>query len=102
MFPIITDMVTSFNVPQNQIGFYAGFGEGVLMLVEAAVATTWAKLADKWGRRPCMIWGQAPALLAAVMIGFSTKVWHVVLWRAIRESLILGSEQGDSLSSSRP
>lgn len=86
MFPIITDMVTSFDVPQDRIGFYAGFGEGVMMLVEAIVATTWAKLADRWGRRPCMIWGQTVAILASVMVGFSTKVWHVVFWRAIRES----------------
>jgi MFS family permease len=86
MFPIITDMVTSFDVPRDQIGFYAGFGEGVLMLVEAAMATTWAKLADRWGRRPCMLWGQLFAILAAGMVGFSTKVWHVVFWRAVRES----------------
>jgi len=79
MFPIITDMVTSFDVPQDRIGFYAGFGEGVMMLVEAIVATTWAKLADRWG--------QTVAILASVMVGFSTKVWHVVFWRAIRESL---------------
>ena len=87
MFPIITDMVTSFDVPRDQIGFYAGFGEGVLMLVEAAMATTWAKLADRWGRRPCMIWGQLFAILAAGMVGFSTKVWHVVFWRAVCKSV---------------
>lgn len=79
-------MITSFNVPQDRIGFYAGLGEGVLMLVEAVVATTWAKLADKWGRKPCIVWGQAVALFAAGMVGFSTKVWHVVFWRALRES----------------
>jgi MFS family permease len=96
MFPIITDMVTSFDVPRDQIGFYAGFGEGVLMLVEAAMATTWAKLADRWGRRPCMLWGQLFAILAAGMVGFSTKVWHVVFWRAVRESAGFSYGEGSS------
>lgn len=81
-------MITSFNVPQAQIGFYAGLGEGVLMLVEAMAATTWARLADNWGRKPCIVYGQAVAFLAAGMVGFSTKVWHVVFWRALRESLV--------------
>lgn len=89
-------MVTSFDVPRDQIGFYAGFGEGVLMLVEAAMATTWARLADRWGRRPCMLWGQIFAIFAAGMVGFSTKVWHIVFWRAVRESF--SSQRGKESS----
>ena len=75
-------MVTSFDVPQDSIGFYAGLGEGILMLVEALLATTWANLADRFGRKPCLVWGQAVAMFAAGMMGFSTSVWQVIFWRA--------------------
>lgn len=34
-----------------------------------------------------MIWGQLFAILAAGMVGFSTKVWHVVFWRAVCKSV---------------
>ncbi len=85
VFPIIAELVMSFNVPQDRVGLYAGIGEGALMLVEAVVATTWAKAADKYGRRPCMIWGFIGTVGAAPMVGFSSSVWQVILWRSICE-----------------
>ena len=94
VFPIIADMIVSFDVPQDRVGLYAGLCEGVLMLVEAVVATTWAAAADKYGRRPCMIWGFLATLGAGPMVGFSTSVWQVIFWRSlcaspIRKSLLL-------------
>ena len=83
IFPIITDMVVSFQVPDNRVGLYAGAGEGALMLVEALVATTWARAADKYGRRPCMIWGFIAACVVAPMVGFSRSVWQLIFWRAL-------------------
>ena len=83
IFPIITDMITSFHVAEDRVGLYAGAGEGALMLVEAVVATTWAKAADRYGRRPCLIWGFIAILGAAPMVGFSRSVWQVIFWRSI-------------------
>ncbi|CAD6573943.1 MAG: hypothetical protein TREMPRED_000968 [Tremellales sp. Tagirdzhanova-0007] len=83
VFPIIADMIVSFDVPQDRVGLYAGLCEGVLMLVEAVVATTWAAAADKYGRRPCMIWGFLATLGAGPMVGFSTSVWQVIFWRSL-------------------
>lgn len=86
-------MITSFDVPPDKIGFYAGLGEGILMLVEAVLATTWAKLADRFGRKPCLVWGQVVAMFAAGMVGFSTKAWQVIFWRAMRKcSTCLGHQ----------
>ncbi|RSH91750.1 hypothetical protein EHS25_009119 [Saitozyma podzolica] len=75
-------MVTSFGVAPDRIGLYSGLGEGALMLVEAIVATTWARLSDKYGRRPCMLYGCAVCFVAAGMTGFSRGVWQLVFWRA--------------------
>lgn len=85
VFPIISDMITSFQVPQSEIGLYSGIGEGVMMLVEAAMATTWAQLADRYGRRQCLLAGFTVTVLATPMLGFSGHVWQVIVWRALRE-----------------
>jgi MFS family permease len=85
IFPFVTDMVTSFGVAPDRIGLYSGLGEGALMLVEAVVATTWARLSDKYGRRPCMLYGCAVCFAAAGVTGFSGGVWQLVFWRAACE-----------------
>ena len=83
IFPLIADMISSLDVPQDRVGLYAGLSEGVLMLVEAVVATSWAKAADKYGRRPCMIWGFLATMGAGPMVGFSTSVGQVIFWRSL-------------------
>ena len=83
IFPFITDMVTSFNVPSDKIGLYSGLGEGVMMLVEAANATNWAKLGDKYGRRPCILIGFSVTVLGLPILAFSSSVTQIVLARAI-------------------
>ena len=85
IFPIVTDMITSFNVPANRIGLWAGVSEGTLMLVEAFFATTWARLGDKYGRKPCLVFGFLATVWGAGLVGFSTSVWQIILWRAVRE-----------------
>ncbi|KAL7423813.1 hypothetical protein Q5752_001397 [Cryptotrichosporon argae] len=82
LFPFVTDMVTSFGVAPDRIGLCAGAAEGLLMLVEAAMATTWARLADKYGRRPCLLYGFSATLVAAAMMGQSKSVASLLFWRA--------------------
>lgn len=96
VFPFITDMITSFGVAEDRIGLYSGFGEGVMMLVEACMATTWARLADKKGRRWCMLWGFSVTIIAMPFLGFSKAVWQVVLCRALREYALLSETDQQS------
>lgn len=85
IFPFITDMITSFRVEPGKIGLYAGIAEGSLMVVEAIMSPVWAKLANRYQRRHLMIFGLLISTLPVILIGFSTKVWHVVLARAVSE-----------------
>ena len=79
IFPFITAYLVSIHAPVDKIGLYAGMAEGTLMLVEAALATTWARLADKYGRRPCMIWGFAATTVACGSMGLCTQAWQIIL-----------------------
>lgn len=79
-------MIGSFGVAPDKIGLYAGVAEGAMMVTEAAMATVWAELADKYGRRPCLLWGFAAVLVQATLFGFSSYVWQVIAIRVCRES----------------
>ncbi|RXK37787.1 hypothetical protein M231_04943 [Tremella mesenterica] len=83
IFPIVTDMITSFQVAPDKIGLWAGMAEGALMITEALCATTWARLADKYGRKPCLMAGFMFAISGTGLVGFSTSVGKLILWRAI-------------------
>ena len=88
LFPIITDMLTSFQPPlaPDMIGLYAGLGEGVMMLVEAVCSPFWARAADTYGRRVCLIYGFGVTVLGSVAIGWSRGVASIIVFRSIRES----------------
>jgi hypothetical protein len=88
LFPIITDMLTSFRPPiaPDMIGLYAGLGEGVMMLVEAVCSTFWARAADKYGRRGCLIYGFSVTVLGSLAIGWSRGVATIIVFRSLRES----------------
>ena len=93
LFPFVTDMITSFHVPQDKIGLYSGLGEGMMMLVEAANATNWARLGDKYGRRPCIVLGFCVTVAAMPMLAFSGSVWQVVLARGISQYFLPSNVQ---------
>lgn len=86
LFPIITDMLTSFQPPlaPDMIGLYAGLGEGVMMLVEAVCSPFWARAADTYGRRVCLIYGFGVTVLGSVAIGWSRGVASIIVFRSIR------------------
>lgn len=91
VFPFITAMITSFGTEPGRIGLYAGLAEGAMMVVEAIFAPAWARLADRYGSRPLIILGTLGCIFPACMVGFSTKVWYIILWRGLREYRIIMS-----------
>ncbi|WVF73107.1 hypothetical protein IAT40_007926 [Kwoniella sp. CBS 6097] len=82
IFPFITEYITSLGTPQNRIGLYAGMAEGSLMLTEACFAPFWARMADKYGRKRCAIWGFGAVVGSATVTGFGKSVWWIIFWRA--------------------
>ncbi|ORX40689.1 major facilitator superfamily domain-containing protein [Kockovaella imperatae] len=83
IFPFVTALVTSFNVPQDKIGLYSGLAEGSMMMMEAVAAPFWAKAADRYGRRAAMNFGYASSILPALMFGFCSGPWQLLFWRTL-------------------
>ena len=90
IFPFVTELVTNLpDVPADKIGLYVGVAEGCLMITEAAAGVVWARLADRYGRRPCLVFGTLVTSVAGGLVGFSRGIWHVFLLRGARTSLQL-------------
>ena len=91
IFPFIAELLLSLDADPARVGLYAGIAEGSLMLSEAVFAPVWAKSADRYGRRPVLVLGFMIPFFPAVLVGFSTKVWHIIGLRALGESLLMKS-----------
>ena len=88
IFPFISDMITSFDVPLSKIGLYAGLGEGALMISESLFSPLFAMASDRYGRRMTTLFGFLPVVIFPTLVGFSWKPWHVVLWRGLSRSIL--------------
>ncbi|OCF61206.1 hypothetical protein L486_00852 [Kwoniella mangroviensis CBS 10435] len=83
IFPYIVAYITSIpSVPPDKIGLYAGLAEGSLMVVEALMAPFWAYMADKIGRKKCLVGGFAVVVGAMGLMGFGESVGWIIFWRA--------------------
>ncbi|ODO05920.1 hypothetical protein I350_04981 [Cryptococcus amylolentus CBS 6273] len=82
VFPFITEFITSLHAPHDKVGLYAGLAEGCLMAVEAFCATSWARAADRWGRKRCLVWGVAVTGTGCALVGFGQSVGWIIFWRA--------------------
>nr|XP_018260991.1 uncharacterized protein I303_06708 [Kwoniella dejecticola CBS 10117]OBR83149.1 hypothetical protein I303_06708 [Kwoniella dejecticola CBS 10117] len=86
VFPCIVAYIASLDsasVPRDKIGLYAALAEGSLLAAEALSSPFWAFMADRYGRKPCLIWGFAPVICSVGMTGFGRGVWWIILWRAL-------------------
>ncbi|WVF73009.1 hypothetical protein IAT40_007827 [Kwoniella sp. CBS 6097] len=82
IFPFIVEYITSLNTPKDKIGLYAGLAEGSFMSTQALTAPFWAYMADKYGRKICLISGFAVTVLCAAFVGFGSSVGWIIFWRA--------------------
>ncbi|OCF38234.1 hypothetical protein I316_00460 [Kwoniella heveanensis BCC8398] len=57
--------------------------EAGLMITQAAMAPVWAWLADKYGRKRCVMYGFTGTVMSASMTGFGRSVWWIIFWRAM-------------------
>ncbi|OCF39176.1 hypothetical protein I317_07036 [Kwoniella heveanensis CBS 569] len=85
IYPFITEYITSLGTPLDVIGLYAGMAEAGLMITQAAMAPVWAWLADRYGRKRCVMYGFTGTVMSASMTGFGRSVWWIIFWRAMCE-----------------
>ncbi|XP_031126663.1 protein ZINC INDUCED FACILITATOR-LIKE 1-like [Ipomoea triloba] len=94
LFPFLYFMIKDFNVAEKEedIGFYAGFVGSSYMVGRALTSLLWGVVADRWGRRPVVIFGTAAVAIFNTLFGLSINFWMAITTRFLLGSLcgILG------------
>ena len=85
IFPYVNEMIHSFGVPEESVGFWSGMVESSLQMAETISAPLYAPLADRVGRRPVFLLLLGLWAVGALGFGFCTYVWTAILVRGWRE-----------------
>uniref|UniRef100_A0A7N0T6P8 Major facilitator superfamily (MFS) profile domain-containing protein n=1 Tax=Kalanchoe fedtschenkoi TaxID=63787 RepID=A0A7N0T6P8_KALFE len=94
LFPFLYFMIDDFHVAKRDedIGYYAGFVGSAYMLGRAVTSISWGTAADRYGRKPVIIFGTVSVVIFNTLFGLSTRYWMAISTRFLLGSLcgILG------------
>ena len=76
-------MVESFNVPQNEIGKWAGICAACFSLFQALFGIPWGRFSDQYGRKPAILLGLTSTMLTSLLWGFSWNLPMAIVARAL-------------------
>lgn len=83
IFPYIYYMVEEYNVPENEISFYAGMVTSAFTFAEFSTGMLWGRLSDKIGRKPVLLTGLAGTAVSVLAFGFAPNIWVALIARAL-------------------
>ena len=90
--PYLPAMIRSFGIPNNKVAKWAGLTSSVFSLAQSATAVAWGKAADRYGRKPILIWGLMTTMICFVIWGMSTT-----LSMAITIRILQGGSNGNGM-----
>lgn len=89
IFPFLYYMVRDFNIAKQEedISFYAGFEGSAFMVGRMITAFWWGTLADRYGRKPVMIFSTLAVVIFHTLFGLSANYWMAVTTRMLLGAL---------------
>ncbi|KAF2767890.1 MFS general substrate transporter [Teratosphaeria nubilosa] len=82
IFPFIPEMVHRVgNLRQEEVGFWTGLIESLFSLVQMVLMIFYGRLADRYGRKPVLVWSLAGVSVFTALFGMSQTLWQMVLFR---------------------
>ncbi|WWD10081.1 hypothetical protein V865_008214 [Kwoniella europaea PYCC6329] len=89
IFPFVNQMVEELGVTDNpdRIGFYSGLVESVFAFVQFFTVYHWAKLSDKIGRKPVILFGLIGVVVSGSLFGLATSFWMMIAFRCLSGAL---------------
>ncbi|CAM8933038.1 unnamed protein product [Rhodiola kirilowii] len=89
LFPFLYFMIRDFNIAETEedIGYYAGYVGSSFMFGRALTSVFWGVVADKYGRRPVLIFSTATVVVLNTLFGLSVNLWMAVVTRFLQGSL---------------
>ncbi|KAK5709913.1 hypothetical protein LTR17_019361 [Elasticomyces elasticus] len=82
IFPFINEMIYRLgNIPETSVGFYGGLIESLFSLVQMALMIPYGRAADRYGRKPVLVFSLAGISVATALFGMSQTLWQMILAR---------------------
>ncbi|RDW77631.1 putative peptide transporter [Coleophoma cylindrospora] len=84
IFPFINQMIwETGTVEQADVGFYSGLIESLFSMTQMFLMIFWGRAADRFGRKPVLVFSLAGAAIATAFFGLSTTIWQMIVFRCL-------------------
>ncbi|KAI9706174.1 MAG: hypothetical protein M1820_004935 [Bogoriella megaspora] len=84
IFPFVPQMIRDTgNMSEKDVGFYSGLIESLFSLTQMLLMISWGRAADRFGRRPVLVFSLYGCSAAVTLFGFSKTIWQMILFRCI-------------------
>lgn len=83
LYPYLPEMVESFQIPQNEVGKWAGVCAAVFSMCQALMGIPWGRFSDSYGRKPAILLGLTSTMVTTLLWGFSKGLPMAILARAL-------------------
>jgi hypothetical protein len=84
IFPYVSQMVQeNGDVLDTDVGFYSGLIESLFSLTQAIVMIFWGRAADRFGRKPVLVYSLFGVTLATGLFGFAKTIPQMILFRCL-------------------
>ncbi|KAK4379127.1 hypothetical protein RND71_000989 [Anisodus tanguticus] len=89
LFPFLYFMIRDFHIAKREedIGSYAGYVGSAFMFGRALTSAFWGVVADRYGRKPVIIFGTFIVVVFNTLFGLSINFWMAVITRFLLGSL---------------
>jgi len=83
IFPYLPEMIQSFQVPEQDVAFWAGLASAIYSLAQCVTAIPWGRASDRFGRKYVILLGLANTMVTSLLWGFSTSLPMALASRAL-------------------
>lgn len=84
IFPYIKQMAQdNGNLPETDAGFYSGLIESLFSLTQMCVMMFWGRAADRFGRKPILVFSLIGVTLATAIFGMAKTILQMILCRCL-------------------
>lgn len=83
IFPFIPQMIRRTGIQEENIGFYSGLIESLFSVTQTALMLGWGKAADRFGRKPVLVFSLIGMSTCTAGFGFCDKsLWGMIALRS--------------------
>ncbi|KAK0731072.1 major facilitator superfamily domain-containing protein [Lasiosphaeris hirsuta] len=84
IFPYINKMAQeNVSLADEDVGFYSGLIESLFSLTQMLLMIFWGRAADRFGRKPVLVFSLAGVSLATGLFGMAKTIWQMILFRCL-------------------